>query len=239
MIAQEILDHDPSNTFYRRQLAVELGNVGNTMLDMNDKTGALDSFRQALAIYGSMVAADPNDADIRKNSAVGYRNVATALGTGNRIEAVNNFHKALQIFAALVAKGAANADYRRQWATTYLLLSRSQSQANDLNSAVYSALQGIRIDETLVASSPTNAGARNTLAQLDSQLGASYAGLATKSGAGKQNAQWQAAKTAYQKSLEIYQDMKNKGTLKGADARKPEELAREIAKCDASTLRRW
>lgn len=97
MIAQEILDHDPSNTFYRRQLAVELGNVGNTMLDMNDKTGALDSFRQALAIYGSMVAADPNDADIRKNSAVGYRNVATALGTGNRIEAVNNFHKALQI----------------------------------------------------------------------------------------------------------------------------------------------
>lgn len=107
MIAQEILDHDPSNTFYRRQLAVELGNVGNTMLDMNDKTGALDSFRQALAIYGSMVAADPNDADIRKNSAVGYRNVATALGTGNRIEAVNNFHKALQIFAALVAKDAA------------------------------------------------------------------------------------------------------------------------------------
>ena len=36
------------------------------------------------------------------------------------------------------------------------------------------------------------------------------------------------------KSLEIYQDMKSKGTLSGADAGKPDELAKEIAKCDAN-----
>ena len=144
VIAQEIVDRDPSNTFYRRQLAVELGNVGNTMLEMNDKAGALDSFRQALAIYESMVAADPNDADIRKNSAVGYRNVGTALGTSNRVEALNNFHKAVQVLSELTAKDPNNADYRRQWATTYLLLSRFQSQANDLNGAVDSALRASR-----------------------------------------------------------------------------------------------
>jgi eukaryotic-like serine/threonine-protein kinase len=232
-IAQEIVKRDPSNTFYRRQLAVSLGNLGNTMLDMNE-VGALDSFRQALAIYESLAAADPNDADIRKNSAVGYRNVGVALRTGSRIEALNNFHKALQILAELVVKDPTNADYRRQWATTYLLLSRFQSQANDLNGAVDSANQGIKIDEALVASSSTNVSARNTLAQLDSQLGASHAALATKSGAGKQNAQWQAAKDAYQKSLDIYQDMKSKGTLSGADAGKPDELAKEIAKCDVA-----
>jgi non-specific serine/threonine protein kinase/serine/threonine-protein kinase len=232
-IAQEILKRDPSNTFYRRQMAVSLGNLGNTKLDMNE-VGALDSFRQALAIYESLAAADPNDADIRKNSAVGYRNVGVALGTGNRIEALNNFHKALQILAELVVKDLTNADYRRQWATTYLLLSRFQSQANDLNGAVDSANQGIKIDEALVASSSTNVSARNTLAQLDSQLGASHAALGTKSGAGKQNAQWQAAKDAYQKSLDIYEDMKSKGTLSGADAGKADELAKEIAKCDAA-----
>jgi hypothetical protein len=33
--------------------------------------------------------------------------------------------------------------------------------------------------------------------------------------------------------LDIYQDMKSNGTLKGADAGKPDELAKEIAKCDA------
>jgi tetratricopeptide (TPR) repeat protein len=228
------VNQDPSNTFYRRALAVSLGNVGNTMLDMNEKTGALDSFRQALAIYDSMVAADPNDAEIRKNSAVGYRNVATALGTGNRIEALNNFHKALQILTELVAKDPTNADYRLRWATTYLLLSRFQSQVNDLNGAVDSANQGIKIDEALVASSAMNVSARKTLAQLNSQLGASHVALATKSGASKQNAQWQAAKDAYQKSLDIYQDMQSKGTLSGADAGKPDELAKGLAQCDAA-----
>ena len=233
-IAQEIVKRDPSNTFYRRQLAVSLVNVGNTMQTMDNKTGALDNFRQALAIYESMVTADPNDADIRKNSAVGYRNVGVALGTGNRIEALNNFHKALQIFAGLVAKDPTNADYRRQWATTYLSLSRFQSQANDLNGAVDSANQGIKIGEALVGASPTNVSARNTLAQLDSQLGASDAALAAKAGASKQPEHWRLARDAYQKSFDIYQDMKSKGTLSGSDASKPDELAKEIAKCQAA-----
>ena len=60
--------------------------------------------------------------------------------------------------------------------------------------------------------------------------------LAAKAGTSnvKQNEQWRAAKDAYQKSLDIYQDMKSKSTLSGADAGKPDELAKEIAKCDAA-----
>jgi serine/threonine protein kinase len=168
VIAQEIVDRDPSNTFYRRQLAVALVNVGNTMLEMNEKAGALDSFTQALAIYESLVSADPNDASIRKNYAAGYRNMGMALGSDNRAEALNNFHKALQIFSNAAARDPNNADLGRQWAYTYLAMSRFQSEANDLNGAMGSALEGIKIDEVVVASSPTNVGARNTLALLDS-----------------------------------------------------------------------
>jgi hypothetical protein len=43
---------------------------------------------------------------------------------------------------------------------------------------------------------------------------------------------WRAAKDSYQKSLAIWQDMKSKGTLSGADANKPDEVAREIARCE-------
>ena len=82
----------------------------------------------------------------------------------------------------------------------------------------------------LVASSPTNASARTTLALLYRQLGDSHAALGAKGS--KQ--QWSAAKDAYQKALDIYQDMKSKGTLSGVDAAKPDELAKEIAKCDAA-----
>ena len=233
-IAQEIVKRDPSNTFYRRQLAVVMGNVGNTMLEMNDKAGALENFRQALAIYESMVAADPNDAAILKDAGVGYKNLATALGTNDHAGALKNFQKALQVFADLVTKDPNNTDFRRQWASTYLALSRFQSQADDLNGAVDSALQGIKIDKALVTASPTNASARNTLALLYSQLGEYHAALAAKAGASEQTEHWRAAEDAYQKSLDIYQDMKSKATLSGSDASKPADLAKEIAKCDAA-----
>jgi tetratricopeptide (TPR) repeat protein len=204
------------------------------MLAMNDQTGSIGYFKQALAIYESMVSADPNDAAILREAGVGNRNLGAALGgTGDRVGALNNFHKALQVFTELVAKDPNNADFRRQWATTYLSLSRFHSQANDLSGAIDSALSGIKIDEPLVIASPTNALARNTLAQLISQLGAYHAALAAKAGASKQTEHWLAAKDADQKSLEIYQEMKSKGTLGGADAGKPNDLAREIAKCDA------
>jgi hypothetical protein len=130
-----------------------------------------------------------------------------------------------------MAKDPINEDYQIKLASVYLAMSRVQSQADDLNGALDSVNQGIKIDEVLVAASPSNSGARNTLAQLYSQLGASHAALAEK---GKQTEHWRAAKDAYQKSLDIYQDMKSKETLSGADAGKPEEIAKEMAKCDAA-----
>ena len=227
-VDQRIVDLDPNNTSNKNELAIQTGNAGSSMMKLGDTAGALEKFRQALAIYESMIAADPNDASTRRNAGVGYRNVGVATGTDKRAEALKNFNKALEIFAGLVAKDASNGDFRRQWAYTYLALSRFQVKANDLNGAVESVQQGINIDEVLVASSPTNASARNTQALLYRQLGDSHAALGTKGN--KQ--QWTAAKDAYQKALGIYQDMKSKGTLNGADASKPDELAKEIAKCD-------
>jgi hypothetical protein len=103
-----------------------------------------------------------------------------------------------------------------------------------LSSAVKSALQGIKIDEALLAASPVNAPARGTLAQLYDKLGGYDAQLAAKMDNGKQTDEWRAAKTAYERSLGIYQDMKSKGTLSAADASKPDEIASELGKCDAA-----
>jgi non-specific serine/threonine protein kinase/serine/threonine-protein kinase len=234
-VDRELVKADANNALYQRELAVQLGNAGSLMLKLGDQNGALENIRQAQVIYESLVAADPNDANTRRNSAVGYRNLGAALGaTGDRAGALENFKKAEQIFADLVAKDQTNADFRRQWANVYLAEGRYQSQADDPGGAVESALQGIKIDEALAAASPANASARNTLAQLYSQLGASHAALATKAGADKQAERWRAARDAYRKSLDIYQDMKSKGTLSAADAGKPDEVASEIARCDAA-----
>lgn len=228
-IDRELLQADASNINYQRELAVQLGNVGTSMLQAHeDHTAAVQTLKEALSIYESMLAADPDDAANQRNTAVGHRNLATGMETADAAAARANYDKALEMFSKLVAKDPNNADFRRQWAYTYFTLSRFQVKTNDLNGAVESAQRGIKIDESLVESSPTNASARNTLALLYRQLGDSGVALAE---AGSKP-QWSAAKDAYQRSLNIYQDMKSKGTLTAADAGKPDELAKEIARCD-------
>ena len=232
-IYRELVKADPGNTLYRTQLANQLSANGRIMLNAGDNRGALQDFKEGKAIYEAALAADPHDTYSRRGVALGYRNVAEALGAmRDYAGALNSFHQAQQLFAELVAKDPANASLQAQ---VYLVMSRIQSQAGDLNGAMDSALEGIRIDEALLSTSPTNAFARNTLAQLYEAMGSCNAKLAAKAGTSnvKQNEQWRAAKDAYQKSLDIYQDMKSKSTLSGADAGKPDELAKEIAKCDA------
>jgi len=180
------------------------------------------------------VAADPKDVSTRRQCAVAYRNVGATIGAADRTEASRHLDKAAQILSELVAADPKNGDFRRQWAFTYLKRSQFEAEIDDIEAAIASALEGIKIDEALVAASPGNVAAQNTLALLYRQLGASHAKWAGKADAPKevQSEQWRNAKAAYAKCLEIYQAMKAKGTLAGADAKKPEELAAEIARCD-------
>jgi tetratricopeptide (TPR) repeat protein len=238
VIEQGLVKADPGNTLFRSQVATQFTATGRIRLNLGDKQGALEDFNQGLSIAESLLKADPNDASSQRLVAVSYRQTGEALAsTGDLSGALNDFHKAQQMFAALVAKDPINEDYQIKLASVYRAMSTVQSQADDLNGAVDSVLQGIEIDEALVAASPMNAPARSTLAQLYLQLGASHAALATKAGASKQTEQWRAARDAYQKSLNIYQDMKSRGTLSGTDAAKPDEVASEIAKCDAALNR--
>ncbi|HEX4629679.1 MAG TPA: protein kinase [Chthoniobacterales bacterium] len=228
---------DPGNTLYRSQLVQQLSATGRIMLNMGDKQGAVEVFEQGLSLCESLLLADPRDAYNRKSVALAHRNVAEALGgLGDHSGALSHFQKAQQMFAELVAEDPANADSQSKWAYVCLAMSQVQADTGDLKSASTSALQGIKIDETLLATSAANALARNTLAQLCEKLGDYQAKLGEEMTPSReeQTTYWQAAKEAYQKSLENYQEMKKEGTLKATDSGKPDEVARAIAKCDTA-----
>jgi non-specific serine/threonine protein kinase/serine/threonine-protein kinase len=234
---QKLSETEPGNTLYRSQLVQQLSANGRIMLKMGDNRGAAEVFKKGLSICESLLLADPRDAYNRKSVALAQRNVAEALGgLGDYPGALGHFQKAQQMFAELVAEDPANADSQSKWAYVCLAMSQVQAQAGDLSSAVESDLQGIKIDEALLAASPVNALARSTLAQLYDKLGGYDTQLAAKMDDGKQTEEWRAAKAAFEKSLGIYQDMKSRGTLSAADAAKPDELASEIARCNAALL---
>jgi tetratricopeptide (TPR) repeat protein len=234
---QKLSETEPGNTLYRSQLVQQLSANGRIMLKMGDNRGAAEVFKKGLSICESLLLADPRDAYNRKSVALAQRNVAEALGgLGDYPGALGHFQKAQQMFAELVAEDPANADSQSKWAYVCLAMSQVQAQAGDLSSAVETGLQGIKIDEALLAASPVNALARSTLAQLYDKLGGYDTQLAAKMDDGKQTEEWRAAKAAFEKSLGIYQDMKSRGTLSAADAAKPDELASEIARCNAALL---
>lgn len=79
-----------------------------------------------------------------------------------------------------------------------------------------------------------NANKRRDLALTHVAPGISYVKLASeKRSSGEQrNAHLREARASFQKSLDIWQDMHARGTLIAADAGKPDEVAREIARLE-------
>lgn len=235
-IDQLLIKENGTNTLYRRELAVQNGNVGNTLLTLGDKSGALESCRQAVQIYEALVVADPSDANIRRDSAAGYRGLADALAkNSDPVEARTNFDKAVRIFHELAAKDPSNALVRYQESQTCLKFSTFLSDTGDVSGAIENAREAVRIGEELVTASPNNNSAESTLALSYFQLGKCNALVASKAGTApdKQAGLRSDARKLYQKSLNLWQEMKRKGTLSGIDADKPDEATREIAECDA------
>jgi serine/threonine protein kinase/tetratricopeptide (TPR) repeat protein len=230
-VDETLIAAEPSNISYRRESAVTLSNLGVALLKRGDKLGALDHARKALKLYQELAEADKNDANARKDLAIGYRNLGQAsLEAGDKVGASEPYLKSISVFEDLVAKEPNNAYNRRQLALTYLRMSQLMSSTNDFARGIDYARQAIGIGEKLTAADAKNLSVLRTLADSYFQLGKCHAQLGAKAGKppGQQKG-WPEARSWYQKSLDIWLDMKAKGTLAGADKTKLEEVEREIA----------
>lgn len=224
-----------TNAFYRRELATAYGSVGIVLLEMGNKREALASCRQAVDILESLVAADPNDSFVLRDLAVNRRNLAEVLAKNDdRPGARATFDQALTILDELTTKVPTSALVSYQRGLTYLSMSKFLADSGDPSGAADKIHEAIKIGEALIAIAADNNSARDLLGQSYSQLGKCYALSAAKATPGKGADEWRKATSYYQKSLDIFQDMKNGGTLSGAEAGKPDELTLEIAKCDAA-----
>ena len=235
-IQKRLLDAEPGNSNTRRELAVALGNTGSNLRNLNQKSAALSYFHEALAHYDTLVTVDPKDVFIRRQWAVAIRNVAVTIGADDAAGAFRLFQKAIAILAEIVAIDPNNTDFRRQWAFTYMATGRFQTEIGEFEQAVSALAEGIRIEEALMRDSPADVSVQTTMALLYNQLGVTHAKWAAQPDLPRAsvNIHWTHARDAYGRSLAVYQTLKETGKLSAADAAKPNEIAAEIAKCDAA-----
>ena len=109
------------------------------------------------------------------------------------------------------------------------------NKTGDTAGALESYRSALTILETWLPSEPASVEAQRFMAIHNAKLAGVYAKLAltTKAAVDKQRESWREARAWYGRSLNIWRDIRDKGTLSDADASQPDEVTREIAKCDA------
>ncbi|HJQ69482.1 MAG TPA: protein kinase [Blastocatellia bacterium] len=238
VIDQELLNESPLDANAKLQVAVDYSNIGDALAREKDSLpGALEAYRKGLPMIEELAAADPANNKNQRNVAVFNMRIAGLLAElGNDKEALASALKAIAVLERIVDKDAANMHGRGELALSYnevgLLLARS----GDAAGALENCRKGRQIAEALSTANPANAELRALLASTYASSGRANAALAggARSSDAKRLEYWREAREWFQKGLGILTDLRDKGAWASPTYGSPEELADEVAACDAA-----
>ena len=237
-IRAELFAANASNADYRRLLAISYQNDGDYRSFLDDTAGALDSFRKKLALDEQSLADDPVNLQARADLAYTCERLGALLGTRGVRPGAPVLPPGGGVDRGGVGTFSAASVVRYSAILTRAGLAETQAKVGERSGALAECSRVIALlDET--ADDPTHSGHRNQRGRAYIHIARAYAALAASGNAApaEQREHWHAARAMYVRSQKIWLDMQRRGILTGEDAAKPEEVAREIALCDASLQR--
>jgi len=158
-ICERLAAADPSNTTWRRDLAVSHNRVGDVLQWQGDLTGALTEYRAALAISEWLAMDDPSSAICQRELSASHNKVGDMLqGQGDLGEALTHYRTGLVIMERLVADDPSNAGWQRDLSISHNKVGQVLQAQGDLAGALTAYRASLAIREQLVAADPTNAG---------------------------------------------------------------------------------
>jgi tetratricopeptide (TPR) repeat protein len=158
----------------KRELAaayVKVGDVQGRPFNPNlgETTGALESYKKAIAVYESIGAASSADAALRRDLGTAYQRLSEILGsTGNTAEALTFARKALAVqseAAELLSPGSAAvpADLQREIVASHSRVGDLLSSTGDTAGAIEQRRLAVALMERVVAGAPDD---QNNIRQL-------------------------------------------------------------------------
>lgn len=239
--AQEICDallaSDPQNARLKRMVADGHMSIGTAQRFMGDLSGALESFGKTQPIFESLAAADPTNLEAQRDLAYLYANIAITYSTnGDVSEAKDHARRALAIFEKLHTANPTNIEDRIDTIQLYNAMGDVLSKKREVKEAKENYQKALSLVGTWLASEPGSKAGKRFLANDSAALGNLYAmvGADAKTRADAQAKSWREARDWYQKSLDVWQGMRVQGILNPADSNKPDEISREIARCNSA-----
>jgi eukaryotic-like serine/threonine-protein kinase len=225
---------DPANADFKRGVEISHEKIGDMLTRLGDLRGALESYRRELTICQSLADADPANAQLLSELSSPYERLGETFARLGRPRRALAFHrKALAMREDLAATDASNVSKRwdviESSAKTARLLAVVGEEA--------AALEACRKTERLAEATPDfprDVFYRAYRAAAYAELGGAYAALAARerASAGRTSERRREARSWYQKSLDIYQDLAGRSHLSERYAREIADVTRGIKECD-------
>jgi eukaryotic-like serine/threonine-protein kinase len=226
-VMESLAAAEAANAAFKRNLSVAHNHAVVSLLKLNRPAKALEHARKSITIIEALAAADAGNKTFRADLAIAHRRTGDAFAQMNDVPAALNHHRqalALQeeMKAEVPDTGLHENVAISQWRVADLL-----ARAGDADGALdYYGKSLANYDALFAAGSGDNITRRDFAATL-AKAAAVHAKFS----------RWREARSAYQRSLDVYVELRAKGALPEAEAGKPDELAREIVKCDAAQAR--
>lgn len=225
----------PVNADYKRTLLVSYYNQGEILAKMERTRAALASYREEVALGEKLLQADPSNEEYRGDLAYGLIRVGDMLfKLGRYSEALVRYRRSQNLRSSDV-----KADPTNLWKRSSLIEATAKicktlatdhqsTEAQEPCSAALSLMEATTLD-------PGNSALRSFFADTYSDLATAQAALAgnTSMGAVDRRNHWHSARSLYQRSLEIWEDLQARNILARADQSKKDSVLQNIAACDA------
>jgi tetratricopeptide (TPR) repeat protein len=229
----------PTNTMFRRNLAIVQSNMADVLLALNRPREALASIRQSQDTFEALVAADPVNASARSDAAIGRSKVGEMLdANGRTTEALVEYERALAIHQSLAAADPANEALKAEMASDFNRVATAQTKLEMRIPALSHHTRAIDISRELAAANPGDVELQVALAMALTGRGDAYASFARRHQVSPPRVDdLTAAARDYREALALFTGLREKGAIEGTDVKLLENARDELRRIEGELVR--
>ncbi len=171
-IIQELLEQDPNNMGYQRDLSISMEGIGDVLMASGRREEALEEYRKSLAITEKIAASAPNNPTWQRDLSIAYNKIGDVLVAARQTEeALVEFRKALAIRERLIIDDPNNEQVLRDLSISYNKIGEMLTRNGKHYEALVEYRTGLAIRERLVAANPGNAQRQRDMSVSHERIG--------------------------------------------------------------------
>jgi serine/threonine protein kinase len=235
-LREALLAEDPTNAEYRRSLGISYQDNGDYQAWLKNTREALDSFRKKLALDEQAVAADSSNVQAPGDMAYSCHRLGDLLTElGDHSQALSYYRRALELYEKGVAADPQDLVVALRAIMARTRVGKTHAKLGNIDSADNECRIAADLLQTTIDDA-ANISQRRLRVLAYGDLGETYAMLAAdpRTSSLLMNEHWRGARNMYQHSLNLMQDLRDRGILDAEEIPEIEKTSRKIADCDAA-----